>query len=161
MVRVSALNWANLMVAVKVDRRGGEQGRGWGWARGFWCAARPLCVHACRLSSVGCRILTHAILIPAQPEPAHVIFMALFNLQQRVGVAWTPTAEVHVDNLSAESRWLHLAGDDASGGRRCRLLMKLDAATEGSVGSWCRAAGQALSPRCAWFPASCYMSLWR
>ena len=159
-VKVSTLKQANLMAAVKVDRRGGEQGGGGGWARGLWCAARPLRVHACRLSSVGCRILTHSLPIPAQPEPAHAIFIALFDLQQCLGVARTPPAQVHADDLSAECCSLHLAGDDASGDGRCRLLMQLDAATDVFVRSW-SCGWPKSSPRCTWFPALCFWSRWR
>ena len=102
----------------------------------LWCMARPLRVHACRSSSVGRRTLTHAaLLVPAQPEPAHVIFMARSSLQQCLGVARTPPAQVYADNLSAEPCWLHLAGDDASGGRRCPLSTKLAPAADGDVGS--------------------------
>ena len=112
------------------------------------------------LSSVGCRILTHALFNPVQSEPAHVICMALFNLQQRVGVAWTPTVEVHVDNLLASSCSVHLAGGDASGKGRCRLLRKLDAATDVFVRSW-SCGWPKSSPRCTWFPALCFWSRWR
>ena len=103
----------------------------------FWCAAHMLCVcvHASIVECGRPHPYARPPRVPAQPEPAHVIFMALFNLQQRLGVARTPTAQVHADDLPAESCWLHLAGDDASGGRRCRLLTKLDAAADGPVGS--------------------------